>query len=192
MASAGGERLVEVEQKREKSPRPLRPCKTEFCAAQALSRFFGIWVIQAIGDVWVVPLDIIGEPVARSPQVAQFTKESQTIPGSNPLGGNLFVRGPFKSGYWMKFAKEHKFTLSQSPQLTQMTCGTPFRVTKAFVDADGDNHPVGEEWTFIMSMFNRLASLYMVCAAAPSGEEWEIPVEKREILDTLCPFGERE
>ena len=100
------------------------------------------------------------------------------------------MRGPFEEGYWMKFAKQHGFTVSQTPQLTRMSYGTPFRVTKAFVDADGDYHPVGEEWTFIMSMFNRLASLYVICAAGPSREEWEIPIERRDVLDTLCPSGE--
>jgi hypothetical protein len=54
--------------------------------------------------------------------------------------------------------------------------GETYQVSKAFVDADGDEHPIGEQWTFISSMYSRFDSEMILCTRIPSGEEWMIPL----------------
>jgi hypothetical protein len=47
---------------------------------------------------------------------------------------------------------------------------------KAFVDADGDSHSVGEEWVFLMSMFDRMHDVLTLCVKSTSEDEWQIPL----------------
>jgi hypothetical protein len=54
--------------------------------------------------------------------------------------------------------------------------GQTYRVTRSFCDADGDHHHVGEEWLFIMSMFNRFDDELTLCVRSVSDEEWRIPL----------------
>ena len=53
--------------------------------------------------------------------------------------------------------------------------GDRYRVIKPYIDADGDQHVVGEEWTFLTSMFSRF-DLLTLCVRRASDEEWRIPM----------------
>ncbi len=54
--------------------------------------------------------------------------------------------------------------------------GHRYRVVKAFVDADGDRHDVGEEWVFVTQMFSKLDDELTICVRSESNEEWRIPM----------------
>ena len=54
--------------------------------------------------------------------------------------------------------------------------GQTYRVSEAFEDADGHNHPVGETWLFLGAMFNKFDDEWQLCVRLPSGEEWIIPL----------------
>ena len=84
------------------------------------------------------------------------------------------MKGPFKAGYWKDFADRYGFDISQAPQITSMKRGHRYRVTKTFVDVDGDEHPEGEQWEFIMSMFDRQTDHVTFCLRSKTGEEWEL------------------
>ena len=49
-------------------------------------------------------------------------------------------------------------------------------VIKPFLDSDGDQHQVGEEWIFVYSMFSRLDDELTIRIRTDLDEEWEIPL----------------
>ena len=54
--------------------------------------------------------------------------------------------------------------------------GRVYRATRAFTDADGTDHPVGEAWQFLGEMFNKFEDELILCVKFPSGKEWKIPL----------------
>lgn len=65
--------------------------------------------------------------------------------------------------------------------------GQTYRVVKAFHDADGQEHLVGEEWLFLGAMFNKFDDELAICIRLVGGEEWKIPLiwSEDEQGDTL-------
>lgn len=59
---------------------------------------------------------------------------------------------------------KEKFTTSDMApsERLRMVRGQKYRVTRAFTDADGVLHPVGEEWTFTASKFSRFEDEYVI------------------------------
>lgn len=49
-------------------------------------------------------------------------------------------------------------------------------VVNAFVDADGDSHDVGEEWTFICGMFSKFDNEIIICVRREIDGDWKIPL----------------
>jgi hypothetical protein len=58
--------------------------------------------------------------------------------------------------------------------------GERYRVIKPFSDADGDDHPVGEEWLFIGIKFSKFDDELMICIQLSSQDEAIIPLIWRE------------
>jgi hypothetical protein len=56
-----------------------------------------------------------------------------------------------------------------SSRRLHLVCDCRYRVVKAFVDADGTLHPVGEEWTYIDRKFSRFEDEYIVSVRFASG-----------------------
>ncbi|HEY4145301.1 hypothetical protein [Pinirhizobacter sp.] len=54
--------------------------------------------------------------------------------------------------------------------------GKQYRVVKAFVDADGDAHPVGEKWTFISADFSKFDDQIQIVVHLLEGTDWKIPL----------------
>lgn len=54
--------------------------------------------------------------------------------------------------------------------------GQLYRVVTAFVDADGDEHPVDEEWEYLGGAFNKFYNEVEFWIRRASGEEWMIPL----------------
>lgn len=54
--------------------------------------------------------------------------------------------------------------------------GERYRVIKAFFDADGHEHAIGEEWLFISTLFSKFDDELTICIRLTSGEEWKIPL----------------
>ena len=54
--------------------------------------------------------------------------------------------------------------------------GNAYRVIKAFKDADGDEHAIGEEWPYLGSMFDRNYNEVSFCIRLGNAEEWSIPL----------------
>ena len=61
-------------------------------------------------------------------------------------------------------------------EVPQLGRGRTYCVTKAFRDSDGDDHPVGETWTYLGSTFFYYDDLLNVHVRLASGEEWSIPL----------------
>ena len=83
------------------------------------------------------------------------------------------MQGPYREG---TFAR----VLSPSPgiweRLSLVARGQAYRVIKPFQDADGQDHPTGETWTFLGAMFNKFDNELVVCVRLPSSAEWKIPL----------------
>jgi hypothetical protein len=54
--------------------------------------------------------------------------------------------------------------------------GETYRVIKTFRDGDADEHPVGEEWVFLGSWFNKFENESLFWVRLDCGEEWKIPL----------------
>jgi hypothetical protein len=70
-----------------------------------------------------------------------------------------------------------------------------YRVAKAFFDADGDEHAIGEEWVFLTSMFSRYDDELTLCVRSPSREEWKIPLiwkpeAQRDVIENFLDYVE--
>jgi hypothetical protein len=71
--------------------------------------------------------------------------------------------------------------------------GQHYRVVQSFVDADGDKHPVGEDWVFITSMFSRFDDELTLCVRLVSGDEWKIPLvwkpeAQQEVIEDFLQY----
>lgn len=66
---------------------------------------------------------------------------------------------------------KEKFTASDmaSSERLRIVRGQRYRVTRAFTDADGVLHPVGEEWTFTASKFSRFEDEYVISVRFDAG-----------------------
>ena len=59
-------------------------------------------------------------------------------------------------------------------QCSGLIRGEWYRIVRPFVDADGDLHPVGEEWLFIASMFSPHDDELLIAVRKNAGDEWRI------------------
>ena len=71
--------------------------------------------------------------------------------------------------------------------------GNRYRVVEFFLDADGDRHEVGEEWTFVTSMFSRFDDELTICVRQDSGDEWRIPMfwkpdAQEKVIETFSNY----
>ncbi|MDA0659333.1 MAG: hypothetical protein O2931_13135 [Planctomycetota bacterium] len=82
------------------------------------------------------------------------------------------MNGPHKSGTFKSDCLPSE--LAWETQFLKR--GRTYTVTKWFVDADNDAHAVGEEWTFIASMFSRFDDELTLCVRFATCEEWTIPL----------------
>jgi hypothetical protein len=55
--------------------------------------------------------------------------------------------------------------------------GGRYRVTKSFQDADGDEHPIGEDWTFVSTLFSKFDDELTLCIRDAGGNERKIPLK---------------
>jgi hypothetical protein len=79
------------------------------------------------------------------------------------------MRGPFKNG-----TLGNLVTQSQGHwEKRNLIRNQRYEVVKPFLDSDGDEHPVGEEWCFIGSMFSKFDDEITICVRVMSGEEWK-------------------
>lgn len=54
--------------------------------------------------------------------------------------------------------------------------GKKYRVTKDFVDLDGDIHRAGEEWLFVAGLFSKFDDEITICIHQEGNEDWKIPL----------------
>jgi hypothetical protein len=65
-----------------------------------------------------------------------------------------------------------------------------YRVIKPFTDFDGTVHNLGDEWTFLGAMFDRMDSTLFLCISKLDKSEWQIPLNwdpenQGEIIDSF-------
>jgi hypothetical protein len=82
------------------------------------------------------------------------------------------MNGPYSTGGCCESAAPFEWSWEKN----RMNRGRKYRVVLPFVDADGDVHPVGEEWEFAASMFSRLDDQLTLCVRYRPDEEWRIPL----------------
>lgn len=54
--------------------------------------------------------------------------------------------------------------------------GEAYRVVRAFQDADGDLHPVGEQWSFICATFSKFDDEIQIAICRKDGTGWRVPL----------------
>jgi hypothetical protein len=74
-----------------------------------------------------------------------------------------------------------------------MTAGKRYRVIKPFKDFDGQEHPVGEEWTYIGTAFLPYDDGRSIFVSLDGEKEWHIRMQDRAeeqgpILDRLQDY----
>jgi hypothetical protein len=80
------------------------------------------------------------------------------------------MNGPFPPGTWTSDAPASDWSWERG----RITRGHKYRVIRPFTDAHGDRHSIGEEWTFIRSMFSKFDDEIILCVRSASGDEWAI------------------
>jgi hypothetical protein len=86
------------------------------------------------------------------------------------------MQGPYHAGTFSDLPP----TSSWNWERGQFERGQVYRIIKAFADADGATHPVGEKWRFLGGGFNKFDDEVILCVQFPSGEEWKISLIWRE------------
>ena len=71
--------------------------------------------------------------------------------------------------------------------------GRRYRVIRAFPDFDNDQHPVGEEWTYLGTAFLPYDDGRSIFVSADGAREWHIRMQdraeaQRDILDNLASY----
>lgn len=92
--------------------------------------------------------------------------------------------GPRERGHWTSSG-------SLEPRHSFLEAGRRYRVTKAFVDFDGDTHPPGEQWTFLGASFLPYEDGLSLFVSLDGVREWQIRMQWRAeaqgaILDALA------
>ncbi len=80
------------------------------------------------------------------------------------------MKGPFPPGTWTIDSPISEWSWENG----RVTRGQRYRVSKPFTDAHGDRHSIGEEWTFLRSMFSKFDDELIMCIRDASGDEWSI------------------
>lgn len=78
--------------------------------------------------------------------------------------------------------------LAQPWEAGNVERGARYRVLRLFQDADGDRHPVGEEWVLVSTGFNKFDNELELRVRDGSGGEWIIPLgwdqdRQQEVLE---------
>ena len=81
------------------------------------------------------------------------------------------MNGPYERGTFDDIPKPSDWDWEKK----RMQRGAVYRIVVPFVDADGDEHGVGEEWVFISTMFSRFDDELTICVRR-DGHEWKIPL----------------
>jgi hypothetical protein len=97
--------------------------------------------------------------------------------------------GPYPAGTHCDFPSPTEWDWETG----RLVRGSQYTVTKSFVDADGQMHPVGETWTFLAGTFSRYDDLLLVIVEFPNGEEWRIPLlwrprDQEEVIEDFLDF----
>lgn len=83
------------------------------------------------------------------------------------------MRGPYETGATASPVPASSDSWEQRHGLLR---GRDYRVAKAFVDADGDTHSIGEQWSFVCGMFSKFDNEITICARRRDGGDWKIPL----------------
>jgi hypothetical protein len=83
------------------------------------------------------------------------------------------MQGPLPDGSFSQISERTHWEESR------LVRGKRYRVTKAFVDSDGDLHPQGEEWVFVASIFSPYDDEMLIGVRLTSGEEWQFILRTR-------------
>ncbi|SRR5579871_660094 len=72
--------------------------------------------------------------------------------------------------------------------------GQRYRVVKAFIDADGDHHAIGEEWMFLYSTFSRFDEILTLFIRWDSNDEWGLPLSwdqpaNADVIDNFSSYA---
>ena len=78
------------------------------------------------------------------------------------------MRGPYPAG------TPNRDAVGTPWEAGRVVHGQWYRVVKAFADADGDIHPIGECWMFQRSTFFPYDEEYVLFVHFPDGCEWSI------------------
>ena len=74
-----------------------------------------------------------------------------------------------------------------------LTPGKSYQVVRSFVDADGDRHVSGEQWTLIAVWFNKFDNEVTLGVKANGSKEWSVPLlwspeHQEEIISNISSY----
>ena len=97
------------------------------------------------------------------------------------------MTGPRPPGHWAV-----AFSLNP-PTYRHLRRGRRYRVVLAFRDFDGDDHPVGETWTFLGYDANAYHDGLSLFVSVDGAQEWQIrlstyPGDQDEIVRNLADY----
>ena len=100
------------------------------------------------------------------------------------------MRGPFQVG-----TLKHSVTSSPGPwERGYLVRGRWYRVVKPFLDSEGDEHAMSEEWSFIGSSFSRFDNEVTLFIQLASREEWEFSLswnKQKDVIENWQNYVER-
>jgi len=96
------------------------------------------------------------------------------------------VYGPRERGYWSRAG-------ALQPRHDFLEAGRRYRVSREFVDFDGDRHLPGEEWSFLGASFLPHEDGLSLFVSVDGVREWHIRMQWRDeaqgaVLDTLWSY----
>lgn len=82
--------------------------------------------------------------------------------------------GPRPAGHWTR-----EGGTDGGRSYRSLRAGQRYRVAKQFLDFDGDNHPVGEEWIFRAYSYLPYDDGLSLIVSLETDEEWLVPLQDR-------------
>jgi hypothetical protein len=99
------------------------------------------------------------------------------------------MNGPFPVGTYADVPLPTQWSWENN----RLIRGMEYRVTKSFIDGDGNEHLPGEEWCFIGSSFSAYYEKLGICIRSKSNEEWNFslywrPDGQEEIAENFLNY----
>jgi hypothetical protein len=100
------------------------------------------------------------------------------------------MQGPYEAG---SAASPFAPTAESWESRHGLVRGTRYSVAKAFSDADGDVHHIGDKWKFLGATFSKFDDEVVISISREDGKDWKIPLiwksqKQAEIIEQILTY----